>query len=388
MQTAVNWRMTADRSAPDKPPHSWLSALSHGIWRRGRATRPSVTARPVKNQNQQRLEEIGRFLDQHALESTATTLPLVWTYLTRSDDGLVQTFDRRIQSGRPLTVEWLDQLRDPGDNTTESNRLRGLMERLDSNLEEFAKSSREAHGAASSYHSELAGQVSELEQVAMAGAVISEMARIGKVMLRRTREIERQMLRSEAQTRGLKRRLAEARRSSEEDHLTGLPNRRAFEAVFETEYRAASAAGEPLCVGFCDIDHFKRINDEHGHEAGDRVLRLVADTLTQISDDRCHVARHGGEEFVVLLRGASADQALTRLDRVRSELAQRRLINRANDTPFGQVTFSAGVAEVFTHGDPRSALQAADAALYRAKAAGRNRIELAGPQDSERAIAA
>ena len=71
-------------------------------------------------------------------------------------------------------------------------------------MEEFGKSSREAHGAASTYRSELAGQVGELAQGAMSGAVISELARIGKVLLRRTREIEREMLRSEAQTRGLR----------------------------------------------------------------------------------------------------------------------------------------------------------------------------------------
>ena len=380
--------MTSDRPAPNRPPRSWLGWLARAAWRRGRAAPVNATAPLAENLRQQQLEEIGRFLDQHALDVSASSLPLAWNYLTHSDDSLVQSAHRRIQSGRPLTAEWLDELRDPGGTANESQRLRELMERLDASLEEFAKSSREAHGAATTYRTELTGQVDELEQVAMAGAVISEMARIGKVMLRRTREIERQMLRSEAQTRGLKRRLEEARRSAEEDHLTGLPNRRTFEAVFEAEYRAAGDAGEPLCVVFCDIDHFKRINDEHGHEAGDRVLRLVADTLAQISDDRCHVARHGGEEFVVLLRGASAAQALARLDRVRSELAQRRLVNRATDTPFGQVTFSAGVADVFAHGDPRSALQAADAALYRAKVAGRNRIELASPQDTPLASAA
>ena len=380
--------MAADNPGFDRAHGGWLGWLGFGAARRGRAAADDAAQLPVPNARQQQLDEIGRFLDQHALDITATTLPIAWSYLSRSDGGLVQAVERRIQAARPVTLEWLDQVIERRDHTDEAERLRALMERLETSLEEFGKSSREAHGAASAYHSELSGQVSELEQVAMAGAVISEMARIGKVMLRRTREIERQMLRSEAQTRGLQRRLDEARRCSEEDHLTGLPNRRAFETVFESEFRAAGAAGEPLCVVFCDIDHFKRINDEHGHEAGDRVLRLVADTLAQVSDDRCHVARHGGEEFVVLLRGASPEQACQRLDHVRCELAERRLVNRATDTPFGQVTFSAGVAEVFTHGDPRSALQAADAALYRAKAEGRNRIVLAGPQDVELASAA
>ena len=337
---------------------------------------------------QQQLQAIEQFLDAHALDLTPRSLKVAWTYLSRSDEELALAIDRRIKSGRQITPEWLSDILDRRDLSDEAAELRELMQRLEASVEEFGKSTREAHGAASEYHSALSGQLGELERVAKASAVISEMAQIGKAMLRRTHEVERQMLRSSAQTRALKRRLDEARRCSEEDHLTGLPNRRAFEAVFDSEYRAAQEAREQLCVVFCDIDHFKRVNDDHGHDAGDRVLRLVAEMLAQVSDDRCHVARHGGEEFVVLLRGQSPQQALERLDKVRGELAARRLVNRATDTPFGQVTFSAGVAEVFAYEDPRSALQAADAALYRAKLEGRNRILLAEEQDSQQAIAA
>ena len=337
---------------------------------------------------QQQFQAIEQFLDTHALELTPRSLKVAWTYLSRSDEDLALALDRRIKSGRQITHEWLSDILDRRDLSDEAAELRELMQRLEVSVEEFGRSTQEAHGAASEYHNALSGQLGELERVAKASAVITEMAQIGKAMLRRTHEVERQMLRSSAQTRALKRRLDEARRESEQDHLTGLPNRRAFEAVFESEHRAASQANEQLCVVFCDIDHFKRINDDHGHEAGDRVLRLVAETLAQVSDDRCHVARHGGEEFVVLLRGQSPRQALDRLDKVRDELAQRRLVNRATDTPFGQVTFSAGVAEVFAYADPRAALQAADAALYRAKLEGRNRILLAEAQDSPQAIAA
>ncbi|MFM5915909.1 MAG: diguanylate cyclase [Novosphingobium sp.] len=337
---------------------------------------------------QQQFQAIEQFLDAHELELTPRALKVAWTYLSRSDEDLAATVDRRIRSGRAVSIEWLNDMLDRRSVSEEAAELRELMERLEASVEEFSKSTREAHGAATEYHSALSGQVSELEQVAKASAVITEMAQIGKAMLRRTHEIERQMLRSSAQTRALKRRLDEARRESEEDHLTGLPNRRAFEAVFEREYQAAHAIGEPLCVVFCDIDHFKRVNDEHGHDAGDRVLRLVADMLAKVSDDRCHVARHGGEEFVVLMRGQGPEEAQARLDKVRTELSQRRLVNRATDTPFGQVTFSAGVAQVFDYNDPRAALQAADAALYRAKLEGRNRILIAGAQDGEQALAA
>jgi diguanylate cyclase len=199
---------------------------------------------------------------------------------------------------------------------------------------------------------------------------------MARAMLERTRALEQEMARSEAQTKSLRRSLDQARKRADHDHLTGLPNRRAFETRFAREHVTARTNGEQLCVAFCDIDHFKRINDEHGHEAGDRVLKTVADTLAHISDDRCHVARHGGEEFVVLLRGRSLHQAWELLDDTRQQMANRKMVNRANDTPFGQVTFSAGIADVFAFEDPRAALGAADQALYRAKAEGRNRIIL------------
>ena len=355
---------------------------------RARSSTPPSTAACGPSSVKQRLQAIEQFLGDHSLDLTFCSLKAAWIHLSRSDEDLAAVLDRRLKSGRQITEEWLGDILDRRGLSDEAAELRELMQRLEASVEEFGKSTREAHGAASDYHTALSGQIGELERVAKASAVISEMAQIGKAMLRRTHEVERQMLRSSAQTRALKRRLDEARRESEQDHLTGLPNRRAFEAVFDSEYAAAREAGEQLCVVFCDIDRFKSINDEHGHDAGDRVLRLIAQMLAAVSDDRCHVARHGGEEFVVLLRGQSPQQALERLDRVRADMAQRRLVNRANDTRFGQVTFSAGVAEVFAYDDPRAALQAADAALYRAKLEGRNRILLAGEQDSERAIAA
>ena len=327
------------------------------------------------------LDDVGRFMSTHQLEISAASLAVAWNYLTGADSQLVRAIDRQVQARKPVTLEWLDETLGRQDRDSELATLADLMQRLEASIDEFGKASREAHTATSQYHSALEGHVNELEQVTRAGEVISELANIAKVMLRRTREIEKQMLRSEAQTRALKRRLDEARRSAEEDHLTGLPNRRAFEAVFNEEYRSARAAADVLCIAFCDIDHFKRINDEHGHDAGDRVLKLVAESLSRISNDRCHVARHGGEEFVLLFRGDTAEQAMAKLDNLRAQLADRRLVNRANDKPFGQVTFSAGIADVFSCGDPRSALKAADAALYRAKQEGRNRVLVASEED-------
>jgi diguanylate cyclase len=193
-------------------------------------------------------------------------------------------------------------------------------------------------------------------------------------MIERTQKLEADMRRSESEITSLRKSLTRAKRAADLDHLTGLPNRRAFEAVLEREYREARAACEPLTIAICDIDKFKVINDTHGHDTGDRVIQAVAETFGRVSNDRCHVARHGGEEFVLLFRGMTPDVAKTRLDGVRESFAMRHFVNREDDKPIGHVTFSGGLANVFSFVDPRAALAAADQALYRAKQQGRNQI--------------
>lgn len=332
----------------------------------------------------QLLADIADFLLTHSLEISPLTLTVAHNYLAGGDGAMMRSIDRRMRSRQPLTLEWIEQtLRGQGGDQSEF--LNRLMMRLDTNIEAFDRTSTAAKAAASEYGDALSAHVGGLEEMAPSSkpldprALVHELASIARTMLDRTASLEQDMARSMLETRALRRSLEQARRSAEEDHLTKLPNRRAFEQRLPQECAKARDAGEPLAIAFCDIDNFKRINDEHGHEAGDRVLRHVATALTRISHDRCYVARHGGEEFVVLLRGRSLHQAWALLDEARAALAERRMVNRANDLPIGQVTFSAGLADAFAFADPRVALRAADGALYQAKAEGRNRVILAEP---------
>ena len=359
---------------------SWLG-LSRDAEAEAAAPQPSDSGEevpdPVRAARLRHVADIGRFLSAQELEVSPFTLAIAHDFLTGEDPQMARAIEARIKSGEPITVEWLENAgRDHGTGG-ERRALNVLMTRLETNLDEFSRSSSAAKNAATDYSSALETQVTDLSNIDNAGEVISELANLASAMLNRTRELEKEMSRSELQAKSLRRNLDQAKRSAEEDHLTGLPNRRGFDAMMAKEHAAAQAAREHLCVAFCDIDHFKRINDTHGHDAGDRVLKAVAQTLAKISNDKCHVARHGGEEFVVLLRGKPLNEAWEVLDAAREAMAERRLVNRASDVPFGQVTFSGGIADVFAHGDPRTALKAADEALYRAKAEGRNRIEIA-----------
>src|SRR3546814_9194245 len=160
------------------------------------------------------------------------------------------------------------------------------------------------------------------------------------------------MRKSEDEAKALRRSLERTKRDAELDYLPGLPNRRAFELLLDRHHKEARAALEPLSVAFCDIDEFKKFNDLHGHEAGDRVIKAIADTLARISNDQCHVARHGGEEFVMLFRGLTPPEAAAKLDAAREALADRRLINRKTAHPFGPIPLPGRVAHPFRSGHP------------------------------------
>ena len=346
----------------------------------GAAPDAEYTSDPRERRRRQLLTDVGSFLLTHRLEVNPYTLAIAHDVITGADQRLARLIEGRVAAREPVTLAWLEEAGRNMGRSDGAEALNALMGKLETSLDAFARTTVAARSATSDYNSALEAHVGELEQVSKAGVVISELATIAKVMLERTREIEQEMSRSEMQTLALQSSLDEARRSAEIDHLTGLPNRRAFEGVLAKELATATEAGEPLCIAFVDIDHFKKINDTHGHDAGDRVLKVVAQTLSKISNQKCHVARHGGEEFVVLLRGKTIDEAWKVLDGARETMAERRLVNRATDVPFGKVTFSGGIADVFAHASPSEALKAADDALYVAKGKGRNVIVRAGEE--------
>ncbi|WP_227339836.1 MULTISPECIES: GGDEF domain-containing protein [Sphingopyxis] len=338
---------------------------------------PPDSREMTRNARRQLAGAIMSFLIDHDLEVSRANLALAHGAFSGLNPALARKIAMQAQSAEGITQAWLDTIAEQDPERPDQAELERVVARLESNLDTFQSSTKAARNVTRDYGTELEQHVDDLEQVQKTGELVTHLASLARAMLERTRQAEKDMRRSEDEAKALRRSLARAKRDAEIDHLTGLPNRRAFEILLERHYTEARAACEPLSVAFCDIDEFKRVNDTHGHAAGDRVIKLIADTLAHISDDHCHVARHGGEEFVMLFRGLTPSDAAKRLDEAREGLANRRLINRKTDQPFGQITFSGGVADVFGYDEARGALKAADEALYRAKELGRNRIELA-----------
>jgi diguanylate cyclase (GGDEF)-like protein len=160
------------------------------------------------------------------------------------------------------------------------------------------------------------------------------------------------------------------------DPLTGIANRRSFDDRFHAEFAWARRHGGPCSLILFDVDHFKAVNDLHGHAAGDQVLRHVALVVSGRLRREDHFARFGGEEFVVLARDLDERGALARADELREAVAQSPTRYDEREIP---VTISLGVATFgpLVFADLEAMVREADRQLYRAKARGRNRVESA-----------
>lgn len=166
----------------------------------------------------------------------------------------------------------------------------------------------------------------------------------------------------------LRKLLEEARQRSITDSLTGAWNRNQFDEFVRIEIPRAERYGQPICLLIIDIDHFKRVNDEHGHSAGDRILQQISDLMRQQIRLVDSLFRWGGEEFAILLPNTSIAAARFIAERLRQAIGQFGF-----DTA-GQITVSVGVAELERGETAQTWFERADQALYTAKDQGRNRV--------------
>ena len=185
-----------------------------------------------------------------------------------------------------------------------------------------------------------------------------------------------------------------ARALARVDDLTGLANSRYFHTRLEEEIARADREGTDLAMLFIDLDRFKVVNDRFGHLAGSWTLQKVAKLIADQAPPGALVARYGGDEFVVILPGADVARALQTAEAIRRAIAEAVLFDneaegRHTPTPLPRVTASIGVSSYREHLGPggtqrrreSTLLRLADSAMYRAKAAGRNRVEVSEPEE-------
>ena len=162
------------------------------------------------------------------------------------------------------------------------------------------------------------------------------------------------------------------RREASRDGLTGLWNHKVILEILERELLRAERDQHPVGVIMADVDHFKAVNDSHGHAAGDAILRIIASGVAAMVRPYDSVGRYGGEEFLIIAPGCGLGETWELAERVRNHVARCNIMAGGTSV---QVTLSLGVATSRVSADLETVLHSADAAMYRAKTAGRNRIE-------------
>jgi diguanylate cyclase len=206
-------------------------------------------------------------------------------------------------------------------------------------------------------------------------SLIENLVQESKNMAGRSEYVGLRMRESAGKIESLERNLENAIRDSTMDALTGVANRKSFDAIIRKTAGEAMNSGDDLAMLMIDIDHFKRVNDTWGHQTGDIVLRHLAMTLQKAVRGGDHVARYGGEEFAVILPRTDGKGAVNVAENIRQALAREPLQIELTP-PLTPTTVSIGAA-CYEPGDPLAEwVGRADAALYTAKREGRDRVQL------------
>lgn len=218
----------------------------------------------------------------------------------------------------------------------------------------------------------------ELDGVTTATAlktIVNKLATETAQMAANSRQLESQLEESQRQITELSANLETIRKEAVTDQLTGIPNRKHFDERLDKEMAKAEENGTPLCLILTDIDHFKKFNDTYGHQTGDQVLKLVANTLKSNIKGRDLTARYGGEEFAIILSDTEMDDAMTVADQLRVAVMKKELIKKSTNKSLGNVTLSLGISQYRPGDTAETLIHRSDAALYAAKGAGRNTVK-------------
>jgi len=198
-----------------------------------------------------------------------------------------------------------------------------------------------------------------------------------KTMSSQNQQLQAQLSETTEQLLEMRQNLDRAHRELQIDGLTQVGNRKFFDReIVRTMIEAANAA-HPLSLLMIDIDFFKKFNDNYGHIVGDQVLRLVAKTLVENLKGRDVIARYGGEEFVILLPQTTVQDSEKVANQLRAHLATKKIRKRSTNETLGIITISIGAAQYLFGEDAETFLARADAALYKAKQTGRNKVIIA-----------
>ena len=310
--------------------------------------------------------------------ATPDNFELFYAFASGENPAITQVMGAIIDSKRPFTPELLADLRLrclSGARAAQAMEALGgnmgaLIDDIMGKLESSARDTANYKDTLSAATGQLGGERSPADLRTLVDGLISAT----RAMEIRAKSLEGELQASSQQVSELRVKLADVRKESMTDPLTGIANRKAFDEALLAATAAVARDGEEVTLLMCDIDHFKLFNDTWGHQTGDQVLRLGASCLGENTKGRDTAARYGGEEFGVVLRGTGLEAATRVANQIRGLVETKKLVKKSTGDILGAITISIGVAQFGPDETGETVIRRADACLYGAKHNGRNLV--------------
>ena len=317
-------------------------------------------------------------MDKLSIRPVPTNFCVWYAYHTGKSPELRRAIDILISNDQPFTESANEEIYDRfftlGHEQTE---LRAGMARVQETIAELVSSLGEAGKSTSRYNAALAEISGGIQADPAPDAVMTLVKRLldeTGAMQKKMEHLDNHFATSSQTILTLRDRLEGLRREALTDSLTGIANRKAFEATLREAARQSMETGNELSLLFLDIDHFKAFNDTWGHQMGDQAIRLVAKTLMDNVKGQDLPSRYGGEEFAVILPQTVLKDAVKLANKIRHAFAVRKLVKKDTGEAIGSLTVSIGVSRYEPGESLSQFLARADRALYAAKRDGRNRV--------------
>jgi len=317
--------------------------------------------------------------DTYQTPPVPKTYAVWYSYAAGVPEEVARKINGMIEKSGSVGPYELDQVHQEYLLATEQERKHQelLSRHLDHEMAEIAKLVQGHLTSSENYSGSLKNTATSLDDMsspAQVRAAIQVLLSENAKMRSETVKLNENLTQTRAQVRKLRASLEKSREKEMRDAMTNLANRRYFEISLAREIAEARTHGSPMCLVLIDIDHFKRINDTHGHIVGDDVLRYFAAILMSNVKGRDLAARYGGEEFALILPETRVEQAHALCRHIMEQLEKSRLVLSEGKKPIGQLTASFGISQYRHDDEPEQLLTRADEKLYEAKNAGRNRI--------------